>query len=202
MRPSTQFVRHLSRSAQLALKPSTTQVNSASPSVATACPHLVATADGSQHQPQNANAVQARPYSEVPGPKPLPLLGNTWRYVLKSGSSLWNYIRPNTFRPQPLPIRWPVPNLRSGARFQSVARRVRRHCPLGRSTRSTRFAVRLRCGRNREMLPQRRRHTVSTIDALFGSVQKRCAQGLFRRSARSGRSVRKFNSKRRMHPEI
>lgn len=25
----------------------------------------------------------ARPYSEVPGPKPLPLLGNTWRFVLK-----------------------------------------------------------------------------------------------------------------------
>lgn len=29
-----------------------------------------------------AGTTAARPYSEVPGPKPLPILGNTWRFVL------------------------------------------------------------------------------------------------------------------------
>lgn len=29
-----------------------------------------------------AGTTAARPYSEVPGPKPLPIFGNTWRFVL------------------------------------------------------------------------------------------------------------------------
>lgn len=48
------------------------------------CPHLVDAVNGEQPAPiQNsaaaANLENARPYSEVPGPKPLPILGNTWR---------------------------------------------------------------------------------------------------------------------------
>lgn len=61
----------------------------------TQCPHAAATAV----QPSNtivsntsstraansafgyAGTTAARPYSEVPGPKPLPILGNTWRFV-------------------------------------------------------------------------------------------------------------------------
>lgn len=43
---------------------------------AAACPHL-------QNQTILSNATTnyetVRPYSEVPGPKPLPILGNTWR---------------------------------------------------------------------------------------------------------------------------
>lgn len=30
-----------------------------------------------------AGTTAARPYSEVPGPRPLPILGNTWRFVLQ-----------------------------------------------------------------------------------------------------------------------
>lgn len=42
--------------------------------VAENCPHLTGlTTTTALHE----NA--ARPYNEVPGPKPLPLLGNTWR---------------------------------------------------------------------------------------------------------------------------
>lgn len=51
------------------------------------CPHaaVVETANTENSQTTNqqhsTNAINenARPYSEVPGPKPLPLLGNTWR---------------------------------------------------------------------------------------------------------------------------
>lgn len=56
---------------------------------ATACPHLAGTTletGISRHQepsehPVNQAWIKARPYEEVPGPKPIPILGNTWRYV-------------------------------------------------------------------------------------------------------------------------
>jgi cytochrome P450 len=48
---------------------------------ATTCPHLIG-----DHQEENVinnnnedKFLNAKPYSEVPGPKPLPILGNTWR---------------------------------------------------------------------------------------------------------------------------
>uniref|UniRef100_A0A182Y367 Uncharacterized protein n=1 Tax=Anopheles stephensi TaxID=30069 RepID=A0A182Y367_ANOST len=53
------------------------------------CPHMVAALNDAEAvaQPQPASSTtrntirleDARPYSEVPGPKPLPILGNTWR---------------------------------------------------------------------------------------------------------------------------
>lgn len=54
------------------------------------CPHMVdmAAAEAAtintrlqshQQAPPTIKLEQARPYSEVPGPKPLPILGNTWR---------------------------------------------------------------------------------------------------------------------------
>lgn len=42
-------------------------------SYATSCPHAV---EANSHASLNE---EVKPYSEVPGPKPLPLLGNTWR---------------------------------------------------------------------------------------------------------------------------
>ena len=55
------------------------------------CPHMVealnvgtegaqTTASSSSSSARNTIRLEdARPYSEVPGPKPLPILGNTWR---------------------------------------------------------------------------------------------------------------------------
>jgi hypothetical protein len=44
-----------------------------SSSTASVCPHLVEeTADDDRF-------LNAKPYSQVPGPKPIPILGNTWR---------------------------------------------------------------------------------------------------------------------------
>lgn len=42
---------------------------------ATACPHLLDETDVNEPQ----HPMKAKPYSEVPGPKPLPILGNSWR---------------------------------------------------------------------------------------------------------------------------
>lgn len=39
------------------------------------CPHV-------QNTDKISELENARPYSEVPGPKPIPILGNTWRFVL------------------------------------------------------------------------------------------------------------------------
>ena len=48
------------------------KLNSTS-AAASACPHLVEeTADADRF-------LNAKPYSQVPGPKPIPILGNTWR---------------------------------------------------------------------------------------------------------------------------
>lgn len=50
------------------------------------CSHAVVGPDASsagpltgQHAATLSACESARPYSEVPGPKPLPILGNTWR---------------------------------------------------------------------------------------------------------------------------
>lgn len=39
------------------------------------CPHAAVLSPEYNSQLENA-----RPYNEVPGPKPLPIVGNTWRY--------------------------------------------------------------------------------------------------------------------------
>lgn len=50
-----------------------------------ACPHAAVQnadilKDSSSSTTNTMNFENVRPYSEVPGPKPLPILGNTWRY--------------------------------------------------------------------------------------------------------------------------
>lgn len=76
---------HLSRSfvnsSRLAQKLLTSQIIKCQSTAATTCPHLIG-----DHQEENIvndsdKFLNAKPYSEVPGPKPLPILGNTWRYV-------------------------------------------------------------------------------------------------------------------------
>lgn len=41
------------------------------------CPHLIGL--GAEVGSESGNFMSAKPYSEVPGPKALPLLGNSWR---------------------------------------------------------------------------------------------------------------------------
>lgn len=41
----------------------------------TTCPHILEATSDTAHE----QFLNARPYSDVPGPKPIPLLGNTWR---------------------------------------------------------------------------------------------------------------------------
>ncbi|CAD7013946.1 unnamed protein product [Ceratitis capitata] len=42
------------------------------------CPHL---ANGGDAVHETSEWQNALPYNEIPGPKPIPILGNTWRYV-------------------------------------------------------------------------------------------------------------------------
>lgn len=158
MRSTKEIVRTLSRSAQQALKSSTSPAHSSSsvvaaPSPAVACPHSV---DATQPD-------HVRPYSEVPGPRPLPLLGNTWRYVyassrfmtaISAGAAIGTFVYTFQISLKPVPraqivaVRWPVSNIRSGARLVDTARRVRAHRATGWPSRSAGSAVRVRCGRN------------------------------------------------------
>ncbi len=67
MKPTCQYVRNITFSLR-----SSIAVDKSKRSYAT-CPHAVEA---------NSHAViseEVKPYSEVPGPKPLPILGNTWR---------------------------------------------------------------------------------------------------------------------------
>lgn len=55
--------------------------NSSSTATASACPHLANTY-GSDSVPlihRTAEWQNALPYEQIPGPKPIPILGNTWR---------------------------------------------------------------------------------------------------------------------------
>lgn len=49
---------------------------SACPHAMTQNPNLLSAATAT-----STNYETVKPYSEVPGPKPLPILGNTWRYI-------------------------------------------------------------------------------------------------------------------------
>lgn len=44
-----------------------------------ACPHLADLPSGPIFKTEPDKFANAKPYSQVPGPKPLPILGNTWR---------------------------------------------------------------------------------------------------------------------------
>ncbi|XP_058463856.1 probable cytochrome P450 301a1, mitochondrial [Malaya genurostris] len=71
-------------------KPQGNKIPSSSYATST-CPHMVEVAEATasintrlhgypvQQTPPTIKLENARPYSEVPGPKPLPILGNTWR---------------------------------------------------------------------------------------------------------------------------
>lgn len=67
------------------IKSENTKYNSTA--TAAACPHLAdlqggsATATAEQHHEQQHSEAwaNARPYKEIPGPRALPILGNTWR---------------------------------------------------------------------------------------------------------------------------
>jgi hypothetical protein len=47
-----------------------------------------------QDEAQETKWKQARPYSDVPGPKPLPIVGNTWRFLPFVGTNtvLYTYL--------------------------------------------------------------------------------------------------------------
>lgn len=61
MNPTRQYVRSITL---LATKPIRNYAT---------CPHAI---EANAHAALNE---EVKPYSEVPGPKPLPILGNTWR---------------------------------------------------------------------------------------------------------------------------
>lgn len=88
MRSTKYIVRGLSRTSQRGLKSSTAPVSASasaglvSPSAAAAtCPHAADSINIGNSIGSSIIDTSARvqPYSAVPGPKPLPLLGNTWR---------------------------------------------------------------------------------------------------------------------------
>ncbi|EDW85888.1 uncharacterized protein Dwil_GK23301 [Drosophila willistoni] len=54
--------------------------NSTEAAAAAACPHLLGT-DGGEGVSSTREWQNALPYNEIPGPKPLPILGNTWRLM-------------------------------------------------------------------------------------------------------------------------
>lgn len=67
MKSTSQYVRNITISLRSSIA---TKENKCSYAT---CPHAVVS---------NSHAVlneEVKPYSEVPGPKPLPILGNTWR---------------------------------------------------------------------------------------------------------------------------
>lgn len=51
-----------------------------------ACPHAMAQSPNilSTGTATSKMSETVKPYSEVPGPKPLPILGNTWRYIFRN----------------------------------------------------------------------------------------------------------------------
>lgn len=68
----------------------TTTQSSKQIETASTCPHIhpqiIENADTSAKANVVKRVENVRPYSEVPGPTPLPILGNTWRWVRNSNS--------------------------------------------------------------------------------------------------------------------
>ncbi|XP_063701234.1 probable cytochrome P450 301a1, mitochondrial [Culicoides brevitarsis] len=53
-----------------------------STATAAACPHLAEIQPSAAHEAAHSEAwANARPYKEIPGPRALPILGNTWRFA-------------------------------------------------------------------------------------------------------------------------
>lgn len=80
----------------------------------------------SQHQDLIADSAydlaMARPYSEVPGPTPMPLIGNTWRLLPIIGRYIGNVALSNTttihLLPHPLQFTVHAPSYPSGLHGQ------------------------------------------------------------------------------------
>lgn len=69
MKSTSQYVRNIAASFRSSTATKKNEHNYAT------CPHAV---EASSHATATL-AHDVKPYSEVPGPKPLPILGNTWR---------------------------------------------------------------------------------------------------------------------------
>ncbi|GBP62019.1 Probable cytochrome P450 301a1, mitochondrial [Eumeta japonica] len=84
----TWILREFSTAARISQTGDTRDTGALAPSVKTQCPSV--TGSGARARSTNAilhedifdgSTTTVRPWEEVPGPKPLPLVGNTWRFI-------------------------------------------------------------------------------------------------------------------------
>lgn len=144
----------------------------------------------------------ARPYSEVPGPRPLPLIGNTWRLLPVIGqyqiSDLGKVSR-LLYDTYGMVCIGAFPWNASCAVPSSVVRihQLLNFVPSadsedGRTGRPTGLAFSLRCGWDRESVQARRPNALQTVHAVSGEVQESSPEGVLRGACRRRRSVSQF----------